>query len=153
MPYDIRFELDPNPFARGGSVAIFCVSLMHILQAMLIFDSNYTLNATGIKALNIVFDKLDFDINYLAGLMIFTAILALFGTLMRLGWVRLAIFIPQHFILGVSALGGAFATINGAYLDGTVIAWQHIMADQTPAAMLFAVHSSAILRRARDPNG
>jgi hypothetical protein len=41
----------------------------------------------------------------------------------------------------------------GPPLDGTVEPWEHIAADQTALLALFVIHTSAILRRARDPRG
>jgi hypothetical protein len=146
--------LDPHPFARGGSVAICAVSVMHLIQAGLLLWSPAAGNATGMRALLTVLDAAGGgSAEGAAPAMVIAALLAAAGALLRLGWVRLLIFVPQHLVLGVMALGGLYAASRGAYLDGTVIGWEHILADQLPLAALFVVHSSAILRRAWDPNG
>jgi hypothetical protein len=81
------------------------------------------------------------------------AALALVGAAFRVGLLRIAIFVPQHLLLGGMAWGGLLASYQGNYLDGTSMAWVHINADQVGYVALFVVHSSAIVRRCRDPNG
>lgn len=154
-----RFSIDPHPFARGGSVAICAVSAMHIAQAVLLMQSSAAANATPISALIYVFAKfgsavgLPYFVWWLPPALCASAALALVGALFRLGWIRLAIFIPQHFLLGAMVVGSIYAVGQGAYLDGTVKPWQHIAADQIGMLALFIVYSSAILRRCSDPDG
>lgn len=151
MTHIIDLRLDPHPFNRGGSIAILSVSIMHIVQSCLLFLFPAAGHATNLKAFLIFLHiaKIDFG----SDILFITAILALIGTLFHLGWIRLALFIPQHFILGVMTLGGMYAAYRGQYLDGTIMQWEHIFTDQLPLLALFIVHSSAIIRRARDSNG
>lgn len=153
MTYIPYVEFDPHPFARGGSVAICSVSFMHIIQAILLFFLPAAGDATNMKAFLIFLKTVHVGLESTSVILIVTAILALFAALMRLGWIRLALFLPQHFILGIMTIGGLYAAYIGSYLDGTVMQWEHIFTDQLPLTILFIVHSSAIIRRARDPNG
>jgi hypothetical protein len=145
---------DPHPFARGGSVAICTVSLMHVVQSLMISVWPASGNATPLRALLYVSEGFGIDSDWVVvTLLILSALLGLTGALLRLGYIRLMMFVPQHFFLGVMAIGGLYAAWEGQYLDGTVMPWSHILSDQMPVTVLFLVHSSAILRRARDPNG
>lgn len=154
MTFTPELRFDPHPFARGGSFAICSVSAMHIVQALLILYSPLAINATGLAALFYAFTSIGCrSLNVLSGTMVVTAVLSLMGAICCLGWIRLMIFLPQHFLLGIMAIGGMVAAFHGSYLDGTVKPWEHIAADQFPMLTLFAIHSSAIVRRARDPNG
>lgn len=148
----MKWQLDLHPFARGGSVAIVAISLMHITQATLWMLFPAASNATCMMALLITFRAIH-EARILPTIMIVTAVLALVGAVSRIGWLRLVIFLPQHFMLGVMAVGGLGAAVLGMYLDGTVKQWSHILSDQLPLVALFAIHTSAIIRRARDPNG
>lgn len=155
MSFEPRFELDRDWFARGGSVAIVCVSILHIIQAGLLLYSADTVNSTGLLAILISLRSV-YEGNGLPVIittMAITAMISLVGAIFRLGWLRLALFLPQHFLLGIMAIGGVAAAIQGHYLDGTVIPWSHILADQLSMTALFVIHSSAIVRRAGDPNG
>jgi hypothetical protein len=152
-----KWSLDPHPFARGGSVAIICVCVVHVVMALLLAVDSSAAGATEMTALIYAFQ-------YFLGVacpahscliatMIVSALLALIGALMRIGRVRLAIFFPQHVLLIVMAGGGCWAIVQGAYLDGTVMPRAHIAAGELAVVALCAIHSSAIVRRARDPNG
>lgn len=155
MAYIPSIEIDRHPFARGGSVAICMVSLMHLTQAYLLLRSGLASNATSLAALVYASRWVDPDDgrHLLAAILFCTASLALIGAFLRLGWIRMAIFLPQHFLLTVMMIGCMAAAWHGAYLDGTVKPWQHIAADQMTIVALWLVHASAIVRRARDPNG
>jgi hypothetical protein len=151
----MRFEFDPHPFARGGSFAIFATSAMHLYQLFLMIASPASIKATCLYALVSVFHLFVRNDNMIVLyiLLVASASLSLTGALFRLGWARLLIFLPQHFVLGIMAYGGLIAALEGRYLDGTVMDWSHISADQVGFICLFVVHSSAIVRRCRDPNG
>lgn len=155
MPFKPRLEIDRRWFARGGSVAIVSVSILHITQAGLLLYSAATINSTGLLALLISLQSVyDGDaLSVITSTMVITAMISFIGALFRLGWVRLALFMPQHFLLGIMAIGGIAAAWQGQYLDGTIIPWSHILADQLSVTALFVIHSSAIFRRAGDPNG
>lgn len=145
--------IDPDPFSRNGSIAIFATSIMHLIQATLISRFSEAANATDTTSLLFVFQTIGLDKSAMVLLMVATATLATLGMLLRLGWTRLAMFMPQHFFLGVMAIGGIFAVAQGKYLDGTVVIWAHILTDQLPIIALFFVHSGAIIRRSWDLNG
>lgn len=151
----MKLKLDPHPFSRGGSIAIISICAMHIMQASLLLYSPAAGNATSMKALLLTILALGIPGNdrALSYTMIITALLALYGAMFRVGKIRLAVFIPQHLMLGVMAIGGLWAAAHGAYLDGTAMPWVHILADQLGIVALFVVHTSAIIRRAQDPNG
>lgn len=149
----MRLEHDPHPLVRGGSIVICTVSTMHILQASLLAYSHVAGNATPLWGLLYVLRNFGVSEAAAVPVIITTAALALGGTLLRLGWIRLALFFPQHFFLGVMALAGLYAASRGSYLDGTVISWVHILTDQLPVTALFIIHTSAIMRRAWDPDG
>lgn len=152
MTAKLRRHFDLYPFARSGTVTICAVSAMHLVQATLILASGPAVKATATEAVLKVFrvvgapDGADF----MAALLLASALSALAGTFLRLGWPRLAILLPQHLTLGIMAFGGVVAAAHGTYLDGTAIPWSHIVTDQIGYAALFVAHTSAILRRARD---
>ena len=137
-------------FGKKGSAVICVVSWMHIIQAGLYLENQVAGNATCMRAIVFVFETFGISLGLLVPLFLITAILAMVGALANLGWGRLMIFMPQHFFLGVMAIGGIFASMAGHYLDGTVVQWQHILTDQLPMVALFVVHSSSIIRRARE---
>ena len=151
----MRLGFDRHPLQREGSVAILGVSLMHLVQAaaMLLFAS--AIGATSLIALLRAFHALDSPDGqtFLSFCMVLIAVVGAAGALFRVGWARVLLFIPQQFILGVQAGGGVWATVLGAYLDGTVIPAPHIAADQIPFLILFGVHWYAIIKRCRDPDG
>ncbi len=153
MTFAPRWEFDPHPFLRGGSVAIVSVSVMHIIQAMLWIWSPAAAHASNMRAFLILLETVGVHSRAGSVILVTMAVSAIVGATMRLGWGRIATFLPQHFILGVMTFGGLYASYLGHYLDGTVMEWEHILTDQMPLAALFIVHSSAIIRRARDPNG
>lgn len=155
-----RFECDPNPFARGGSVCICVASIICSWQAWLLTISAATANATPIGALIYLLTIVGQEfgapfalVRWLPAILWATATIAFFGAIFRLGWIRLALFLPQNLILGGMAIGGVIAAMHGSYLDGTVKPWEHISADQAWCLGFWLVHCSAILRRARAPNG
>jgi len=82
--------------------------------------------------------------------MLWSAILGLAGALLRLDWIRLALFMPQQIVLGIMAGGGMLAAHQGMYFDGTIVPWQHIYVDQMGMVALFIAHLFAILRRCWD---
>lgn len=152
----MKIALDPHPFARGGSWAIVCVSAMHIFQAaMMLTWPVKAYSATSLIALLKVFHVLGSPdgTHFLSAVMIASALFGLWGATCRMGWARLAVFVPQHILLGIMTGGAVWAWLLGHYLDGTVVPWQHIATDQIVLIALFAVHTSAIVRRCRDPNG
>ena len=156
LTYIPRLKFDRQPFLRGGSFCIVSVSLMHFVQAILLFWSHHTGDATNMLAFlffikEICVDGIIFEIA--SFVFIFTSVLAICGTLLKLGWIRIVTLLPQHFILTIMTIGGLYASWIGTYLDGTKMQWEHILADQMPLVALFIVHSSAILRRVNDPNG
>lgn len=148
-------ELDKHPFARGGSVAIVVVSLVHIYQAVLWLRYPATGGATCLIYVLHAMHALDSPDGriFASSVMILAAILALIGGLFRFGWIRILLFIPQQALLCFMAGGGVVAIQQGAYLDGTIMPWQHISADQIWPIAVLVIHTSAILRRCWDPNG
>jgi hypothetical protein len=129
---------------------------MHIAQAGLLLHSSSAGGATNLMSLQIVFSALGshgYGGRLVAAIMISAAILALIGALFRLGRIRLLLFMPQLFCLGVMAIGGLSAAWSGAYLDHTPMPWDHILADQLPSGILFGIYWNAIIWRGREPNG
>lgn len=133
---------------------------MHVVQASLMMYSLTTGDATCMTAMLLTIAQVakwlgtpDHYSQELTILLFVTATLAMVGVLFRLGRIRLAIFLPQNVVLGVMMVGGICAAWQGAYLDGTVIPWPHILADQLWTAILLLVHTRAIVKRAQDPNG
>jgi hypothetical protein len=153
MTYRVTFAVDPHPFSRGGSVAICAVSALHLFQAFMLVWVHSAGNATPLRALLFVFWQFGVGLWLAIPLLSITATSALVATTFRLGWVRLFMLAPQHLFLGIMAAGGLYAAYRGTYLDGTVIPWGHILVDQLPVTALWVIHTSAILRRAWDPNG
>lgn len=148
-------RLASHPFARSGTIPICAVSAVHVIQAAMVLISTTAANATPLFELVNLFHALysPDGTHALATMMLTSAVLALVGALFQIGPARLILFIPQHFLLGVMALGGLAAAAQGSYLDGTIKPWQHILTDQIPVTALFVIHSFAILRRADEPNG
>ncbi len=149
---------DRQPFLRGGSFCIIFVSLMHSIQSVMLIYLPHTGDATNMAAFLIFLKQICLDASVLGFnikpyIFILTSIMALCGTLLRLGWIRICLLIPQHFILGIMSIGGLYAAWIGMYLDGVPMQWEHILADQMPLLALFLVHSTAIIRRVNTPNG
>ena len=145
---------DPRPFARDGTFTIVAISLMSIAQAANLVIWPVSGHATAVFALLVAFSVIvGQHPNIVAGIMVGAAILALAGALYRIGRIRLAMFGPQQFLLLVMAAGGLKAAHDGAYLDGTVINWAHILSDQLVTTVLFVTHWNATVRRSRDPYG
>lgn len=146
----VKRRMVEQPLCFPGSINILLISSMHIMQAALISASANAANATGLLAVMNIFFY--FKINsalVVAAVLLTTALVAAAGALMRFGRGRIFLFLPQHFLLGTMAIGGIAAMMRGAYLDGTVIPWPHIAADQITMTILFAIHSIAIFRRSR----
>ena len=147
----LGIEFDLHPFIRGGSVCIVSVSVMHILQGFMLMQFPATGRATDVIMFLTVFhaSKIEAELLLISGgfLGFF------FWAVLRLGFIRLMLFLPQHFFLGIMALGALVAVVQGSYLDGVIMEPSHILADQLPIFALFIVHSSAIIRRSRAPNG
>jgi hypothetical protein len=150
----VKWSFDPNPLDRDGTFTICVISMMSVIQAALLVLRPASGHATAVMALLIAFSYLVGDHpNIVAAIMVAFALLAIGAALLRIGRARLAIFAPQQFLLFAMAAGGLLAAWNGAYLDGTVIAWPHILSDQLVTAGLFAIHWHATVRRSRDPHG
>lgn len=146
--------IDRRPFDRAGTLTILSVSLLHLYQGGMLLTQAHAVTATPLLALRDVLDGIGLHTHdTLGALLLATALVALAGAFHKIGWPRILFFVPQHFVLGVMALGGVWATFLGHYLDGTVIPWQHISADQAPMTALFLAHTAAILRRCWDPSG
>lgn len=146
---------DLRPFARGGSVAIVAISVGHIIIAILLYRWKEVLDATNVDGILLAFRYLHL-VKGIPGLQVWmyvATILALFGAFFRVGWIRIIVFLPQHALLGAMTWGGILAAYQGSYLDGTPMSWAHIFVDQIGYPILFIIHSSAILRRCKDPNG
>jgi hypothetical protein len=149
----MRPVIGSEAWARGGAMTILICVLMHSYQGILLLAAPHAINATPLLALSTVFRALEIrDAHLLLGwLLIVSSALAGGGALARVGRLRIWLFLPQHFFLGVMATGGIWASFLGHYLDGTVIPWQHISADQAPIAALFLVHTVAIVLRCWEP--
>lgn len=146
----IKFGLDPHPLERAGTGAILLVSLMQLVEIALFLAFPSAIGATPLLAL--LFTAAG-RTHFLAAGMLVSIALAAIGAFCRIGWPRLLLLIPQHFLLGVMALGYVAAAFRGSYLDATPMGWPHIAAEATIVTTLWLVHSHAIVRRARDPNG
>lgn len=127
--------------------------MMHLCQAFLMLLYPSAAGATPTLALLSTLHALyrPDGPHLMSAIMMATADLALVGAMFPVGRWRLAMLLPQHLILGIMALGGWLAVSQGAYLDGTVIPWPHILVDQVTVTAIWVMHSNAILRRARAP--
>jgi hypothetical protein len=151
----LKFEFDTNPFWRRGSSIIFVVSGLHIMQALMMMIWPVSSGATCLLALVRVFHSAGSPdgLHFISFFMLASVLLAMYANLMKIGKSRLFLFIPQHILLGIMAGGGVLATWEGRYLDGTVIPWQHVWADQSMILAAFLMHTLAILLRCWDPDG
>jgi hypothetical protein len=151
----VSYRLVARPFSRHGARVIMTVSALHLYQAVMMLHWPSAGQSTCLIALLNVLHALDSPDGrvFMAITMVVTAALALMAAFLRLGWMRLAMFMPQHFILGTMAFGGIWASVVGHYLDGVIVTWQQISTDQMGLMALFIVHTDAILRRSRDPSG
>ena len=61
------------------------------------------------------------------------------------GYAHLLLGLPQQFLLTVTALGGMYAVVQGAYADGTVRSAAFIFADQLPSLLAASMHLVALL--------
>jgi hypothetical protein len=128
---------------------------MHLYLALLLYLDASTIGATNVLGvvMALQFFRLPSSVPFMQVLMCAAAVLGLFGAMFRVGYLRLAVFVPQHLILGAMAWGGVVAAAKHQYLDGVPMGWGHINADQVGYMALFVIHSSAIGRRCWDPNG
>lgn len=146
------------PPSRLASSVIVVISLMHVYQASLILWGHRAGNATALRAVIEVFRIMQHP-DMVASAMVASAVLAVIGTMFRLGWARMLIFfIPQNIFTAAMAAGGLVATYDGAYLDGTrtypdgsPIGWAHISGDQVAFSALLVLHFLATWRRCREP--
>lgn len=159
--YMPHLAIDPHPLARGGSVAICAVSATNVYLACLMIANPLAANATNLTALVMGFAAIHAPdgLHFVEGVMLACAALAALGAVLRLGVIRVLMFIPQAVLLGGVAYGGQHAAWIGHYLDGTAhypngvpIPWQHISGDQICWTGLFIVYASAIARRCWEPN-
>lgn len=148
-------RLSPKPLSRNGAFTIITVSTMHIVQAVIVLFNAQAARATPLMSLVQLMHKIypPDGTHLLALVMCLSAVMAFLGAVLSMDGMRLSLFLPQNFILGVMAFGGLQATLDHQYLDGTVIPWAHIFVDQLGMTVLFVIHSGAILRRAEDPHG
>jgi hypothetical protein len=151
----MQWKMEVHPLRRLGAVTILAVTIMHIVQAVLFVMDRHAGDATGLTAVLGLIHAFRYPLAGLAlpPILLLSAGLALYANFFKLGWWRLALFAPQQLLLGIMATGAVAAGYDGAYLDGTVKPWQHIIADQLPLIVLFFVHIRAILHRAWDPDG
>lgn len=147
-------KIDRHPFLSMGSRTIAGVSVWHAMQAgaMLLWPSaaKATCAISVVRSLKLL-DVPDGHI-FAAFAMIAVAAAAMSGVVFQHGRIRLLLFIPQQFVVGLMAGGGAWAMWMGRYLDGTPIPSPHIFVDQGVWVLLFLLHWDAITRRARIPN-
>ena len=142
-------------WTRPGTQDITVICALHLYQLTVMFFRPAASNSTCIRAL---FDILRLFVSedgteYIYGFVYGAILLALLGSYGKLGWVRLALLVPQQMVLAGMAYGGIWATIHGRYLDGTVVPSAHISVDQSGYVALCAMHFLAILRRAKVRNG
>lgn len=135
-------------WARGSPVICF-VSATHILTALVTLISPESAGATSMIALLGGMHALDSPdgARFMCATMLFTGTLSLVAALFPVGPARLAMFLPQHLMLAVMALGGLAAAWHGEYLDGTIIPRAHIFTDQIWLSSVWCMHMNAILRR------
>jgi hypothetical protein len=136
---------------RKFSIAIYAVAVMHLFQVIMISYSRVAVNATGTTALLHSFETVGLGLYSMIFSMILASMLAIAGMLMDFDKLKPFLFLPQHFFLGIMMAGGMIAAYRGQYLDGTVIAGEHILTDQLPFAALFVIHSVAIVRAIGSP--
>lgn len=150
----MRFSLDPHPFWRAGTGPILVVCAMQIVEAGMLLGFPPAVGATPLLAMLISLQVMGLgSVHGLAICLLIGAALAVVGAIFRIGCARLAILMPQNFLLGVMAFGGIVAAAHGRYLDGTTIPGVHIFADQLGMLALLVIHSVAIIDRSRDPDG
>lgn len=149
-------RLDPQPFSRQGTATIVIVAGLLLAHAGLVLVSLNAASATNLQSVVMIFRQIGLSGGVqplLVSVLVAAILMALAGALLRLGWVRLCLLMPIHFLLGTMAWGSILTVYRGSYLDGTVIPWQHIAADQSSYPALFLIYTFAILRRSSDPDG
>ena len=127
------------------TILILLVAVWNIVQAALVLNTRQAARTTALIAFGYITPG---GPTFAAWILIAIAVLAIIGSMFRVGRIRLAILLPQNLSLAIMAFGGVMAAINGTYLDGTRTPWQHILADQLIVFVVFIAHSYAILRRA-----
>lgn len=139
------------PFMRLSTTVICGISLLHLYQGGMMLASPHAIGATPLLALRMVIHLfgLRHSHEWLGVGLIISALVAIAAAFGRVGRARIWALTPQHLVLGIEAAGGIWATAIGRYLDGTVIPWQHISTDQAPTAILFLVHTAAVIWRCR----
>jgi hypothetical protein len=147
--------IDRTAWRRAGTLTIVSVCLLHLYQSVMLGIDSAAVGATPLLALRDVLHAAHLYWPHkshliLAVVLAVSAVTATAGALLSVGQARIWLLMPQHFLLGVMAGGGVWAAWIGRYLDGTVIPWAHISADQAPIMALFLAHTAAILRRCWD---
>lgn len=133
---------------RAGTITILCVSAVHLVIAVLLVLYPSAVAATSTLAVRGAIHTFDgMEPQPVALSLLVSALLAAWGALCSHGWARVFLFVPQQIVLGFMAGGGLAAAVLGHYLDGTVMAWPHILVDQSAWLSLFGAHAWAVVRR------
>jgi hypothetical protein len=145
------WQLDSIAFWRNGSAVICIASAMHFIQALLIIFYPSAVNPSSLLALQkwVAFGIVSATIPVLVAVMLASVVLAIYGTLFRIGWPRIGFFLLQQVLLGIMGWGGVYAALQGHYLDGTRIPSPQIFNDQIAYSAFFLVHIWAMGFRSR----
>ena len=139
-----------NVWRPAGAPTICFVSLLHTFQAFVLLLWPVAVLATPLYAIRDVLHALGWEGAHpylIALILLVSSNVASYAAVAPRLRFRLWFFVPQNLLLAVMAVGGIVASTAGAYLDGTVIPWPHIAADQAPVFALLSAHTVAIARR------
>jgi hypothetical protein len=145
------WQLDSIAFWRNGSAVICIISGWHFVQSLMMIFYPSAANPSSLLALQrwVAFGIVSVSVPWLIAAMLASVALAVYGTLFRIGWPRLGFFVPQQWLLSIMGWGGLYATVHGAYLDGTRIPGPHIFNDQSVYIAMFIAHVWAMGFRSR----
>jgi hypothetical protein len=147
----IFWRLDSIAFWRNGSAVICIISAWHFVQALMMIFYPSAVNPSSLLALQqwAAFGVAPLSVPWLVAVMLASVVLAVYGSLFRIGRPRLGFFVPQQWLLSIMGWGGLYATLHRAYLDGTPIPSPQIFNDQSVYITVFLIHIWAMGFRSR----
>ena len=142
-------KIDWQFIHKPGALTIILIAILHLLQACLVSLWSSSVKATVLMAVRDVMSAAGIYHRWLLSvLLVSAASCAIYGAVgTSLGKRRIWWLFPQQFALGIMAGGGLAAAALGTYLDGVVVPWPHILAEQAVFSALFLIHIVVSVRR------
>ena len=122
---------------------------LHLWWSVMLILSPSPCNITAIAFLHNRFNLSRTGMAILFSLVAMIAWTALLEIVPISRFMRIALLIPQQFMLLLSAGGAIQAMIRSSFADGVQRPWPFIASDQFPAVLVAICHTCAILERRR----